>query len=149
MAKEIRLTASAVIKRDDSYLMVRDRETGLWSMPGGKIEYMESPKDAIKRESLEEIGRVVNVKGLIGIYQFLSSRNNWVTDFSYLCSISGNPRIVRPKEISDLRWFKLDELYSLSKNNQLRAGRAQIGVIEDYAEGKGFLPSNAVTSLRK
>jgi 8-oxo-dGTP pyrophosphatase MutT (NUDIX family) len=52
------LPAVAVVLRDPGgrLLLVRDRDTGTWSLPAGAIEPSESPIEAARRELLEETG---------------------------------------------------------------------------------------------
>lgn len=56
---------AAVIIRDGSVLMVRERSRGpsgrhdgpeYWTLPGGGIEAGEGPEDAVRREVAEEVG---------------------------------------------------------------------------------------------
>ena len=42
--------------RDDAVLLVKERDDGLWSLPGGWAEPDESPSEALVREVLEESG---------------------------------------------------------------------------------------------
>src|SRR5215213_10684410 len=49
-------------------LLVRQREGGVWSTPGGLIEPDERPADAAVREAWEETGLVVRPERLVGVY---------------------------------------------------------------------------------
>ena len=57
-----------VFDADGRLLLVRQREGGVWSTPGGVIEPDERPADAAIREAWEETGLVVRVDRLLGIY---------------------------------------------------------------------------------
>jgi 8-oxo-dGTP pyrophosphatase MutT (NUDIX family) len=52
----------------DRLLLVRQRESGIWSTPGGAIDPDERPADAIVRETWEETGLLVAPERLSGIY---------------------------------------------------------------------------------
>ena len=149
MANELRLTVSAVIERDEHYLFVRNRKSGLWSLPSGKLEYKETPTQALIRECRQEIGAYVDVIGLIGIYQFNSMHDNWITDFAHQCRLRGEPRIVRPKEIDKIEWLTLEDIYELKRKRELRSGRVQIDPIEDFLKkGRPELPSDLIKKPR-
>ena len=49
-------------------LLVRQRDGGIWSTPGGLIEPDERPADAVVREAWEETGLVVAPERLLGAY---------------------------------------------------------------------------------
>lgn len=49
-------------------LLVRQREGGVWSTPGGLIEPDERPADAAVREAWEETGLVIRPERLLGAY---------------------------------------------------------------------------------
>ena len=49
-------------------LLVRQRESGVWSTPGGVLEPDERPTDAVVRETWEETGLLIEPEALIGAY---------------------------------------------------------------------------------
>jgi len=49
-------------------LLVRQREGGVWSTPGGLIEPDERPADAAAREAWEETGLLVRPDRVLGVY---------------------------------------------------------------------------------
>jgi 8-oxo-dGTP pyrophosphatase MutT (NUDIX family) len=55
---------------DDEHrlLLVRQRERGAWSTPGGLIEPDERPSDAAVREAWEETGLLVRPERLLGVF---------------------------------------------------------------------------------
>ena len=59
-------TRAAVI-RDGGILLVRERGNGLWSMPGGWVDYNLSVRRNVVKEVLEEAGMVVEAERLIAL----------------------------------------------------------------------------------
>lgn len=49
-------------------LLVRRRDTGVWELPGGRVDVGESVTDTACRETLEEAGVSVRITGLLGLY---------------------------------------------------------------------------------
>lgn len=62
-----RIAAYAVVRQDDTLLMVRSGG-GLWILPGGGVEDGETITDAAVRECTEETGYVVAVDGNQPLY---------------------------------------------------------------------------------
>ena len=62
-----------VLKGDEVLLVQRARSPlrGHWSIPGGKVDHGESLEGAVKREILEETGCIVEVLGLIDVFEAL------------------------------------------------------------------------------
>lgn len=57
----------AVVDDEGRLLLVRRRDDGSWCLPGGRVEVGESWEDAARRECQEELGRDVEITGLVGI----------------------------------------------------------------------------------
>ena len=73
-------------------------------IPGGFLEYGESPQDAVKREYLEETGIVIEPKGIIGI-RF--NAHDWYVVFA-ADYVSGTPRS-DGDENSEVLWVDIEE----------------------------------------
>jgi 8-oxo-dGTP pyrophosphatase MutT (NUDIX family) len=73
----------------------------MWNLPGGRVEAAESPWDAVVREVIEEVGLLVRVDRLLGVYA-IPSRPGLV--FNFLCvPIGGTIRL--SDEADDIQWF--------------------------------------------
>ena len=70
---------AAVFDEAGCILLVQRRDDGLWAMPGGALEVGETPAEGACRETLEETGVVVRVRGLAGVYdsRFCGTRSTW------------------------------------------------------------------------
>lgn len=98
--------AAAVIVRDGKVLLIRRRlreGTLLWALPSGGVEAGETPADAARRESLEEVGLSVTP------VQSLGERIHPVTGrrmFYIACALdAGTPEIRDADEIAELAWI--------------------------------------------
>ncbi len=87
---------------------------GTWTMPGGKLHFGEELKDTAKREVLEETGVEVS-KGkleLVSVTDDIVKDAHFVT-IGFLCKdFPGEPEVMEPDEITEWRWFDLNELPS-------------------------------------
>jgi len=85
---------------------------GTWTMPGGKLEFGESFEDGAKREVLEETGVDISSEKI----EIISLSNDMVPDAHFvtigiIChSFNGEPQVTEPDEITQWKWFSLDEL---------------------------------------
>ena len=57
-----------VVFRDDAILLVKEREDGGWTLPGGWADVNESPREAVDREVFEESGYRVQATKLLALF---------------------------------------------------------------------------------
>jgi len=91
---------------------------GSWTMPGGKLHFQESFENGAKRESLEETGLILNKIEVISLTNDIVFDNHYIT-LGFLCEdFSGEVKIMEPEEITEWRWFDINNLptpmYSVS-----------------------------------
>lgn len=85
---------------------------GTWTLPGGKFDFGESFEQGAAREVAEETGIQIDSATL----RLISVTNDRVPDahfvtLGFLCEqFSGGPKVMEPDEITEWRWFPLDEL---------------------------------------
>lgn len=54
---------------DGRYVLIRRRDTGLWALPGGTVEWGETLRSTLCRELMEEAGvETIHLRELCGVY---------------------------------------------------------------------------------
>lgn len=86
------------------------RGEGTWTMPGGKLEYGESFEECAKRETLEETGIILNKIEIICVNNDKNEHAHFITIGTFSDDFSGEPKVMEPDEITEWKWFNLDDL---------------------------------------
>lgn len=113
-------SVKALINREGKFLILKEElhKGDVWDLPGGKIEYGESPEEALRREVKEELDLEIEIHGSVGVWYFFSqSQKHQVICHTYLCTPVGEVRIDTSKNpadevFTDLRWLTIDEILS-------------------------------------
>ena len=113
----------AGVIRDNKILLVREREDGCWTLPGGWGDVCETPTQGVIREVLEESGFIVNNPKLIAVkdrdvHPYSPKFPFHIYKMIFLCElVSGSPT---PNiEISEIEFFAQDDLPPLSQSRTL------------------------------
>ncbi|PPF44931.1 NUDIX hydrolase [Pseudoclavibacter sp. AY1F1] len=102
------LTVAAICFEDSEgrVLTVRKRGTTKFMLPGGKLEFGETPKAAAIREIEEEVGIVLDDADVTLLGEWTTAAaNEAATDLVgtvFLATLTGTPRA--RAEIAELRW---------------------------------------------
>lgn len=81
------VSVGAVVWRGDTVLLIkRGKEPflGLWSIPGGSVEYGEPLEAALARELHEETGITARIGGLVDVFQSITAHGHFVM-IDYAC----------------------------------------------------------------
>jgi ADP-ribose pyrophosphatase YjhB (NUDIX family) len=66
---QVKLGVGVGIYDTRGWLLLEKRsDSGLWGLPGGRVEAGEALSDTVRREVLEETGLTVTIDALVGVY---------------------------------------------------------------------------------
>ena len=112
---EPRLGVGACIVKDGRLLLfrrLRAPEKGFWSIPGGKVDFLEPAEDALRREVAEETGLALGELRLLCVSDLIhpAGPEHWLSPIYLAESFTGRPTLLEPEKHEGLDWFALDAL---------------------------------------
>jgi len=106
-----------IVFRDEKLLLVREKEDGLWTPPGGWVDVGDAPSRAVEKEIVEESGFTARAVKLIGVYnrdQHVHTPLPFaVFKLHILCQLTGGAATVSD-ETTEVGFFPRDALPPLS-----------------------------------
>lgn len=107
-----------VIDSEERFLLMRERSDGLWSLPGGWADPLDTPSTAVVREVREETGHVAEVIKLVGCWDrdargHLPPLAVAAYKLFFLCRSTGSGPF-EALETLEIGWFGIDNLPELS-----------------------------------
>jgi len=112
---------AGLIYNSEGELLLQRKGDGSWSLPAGAIEPSETPKQAIKREVLEETGYLVHELQLIDVFGGLEFRYTYSNGHEvenvvmlFLCTCKGTPKQPSDSETVELKFFSKKDFPGLS-----------------------------------
>lgn len=85
---------------------------GTWTMPGGKVEFMEKLIDAAKRELEEETSLKATKLDFLCISDDMTDTAHYVTTGFIVREYTGEVKTMEPETILEWKWFNLNDLPS-------------------------------------
>lgn len=87
---------------------------GTWSVPGGHIEFGETPEQTVIREAKEEVGVSIASAHIVAITNdvFEDSGKHYVTLWLRADGVGDEQLVPQEGEVSETAWFPLDALPS-------------------------------------
>jgi mutator protein MutT len=114
------VVVSGIIVRDGRILMTQRRGGSslayLWNIPGGKVESLESHRDALYRELSEEIGIRVNAAALAWTGDIRAGASGFEMNVFVVMGYIGEPQ---PLEGQGIGWFTPFEIHLMAQERRL------------------------------
>ena len=140
MASISHITVAAVIKRDNKFLMVKEKANGLivYNQPAGHWEVDETLVEAAKRETLEETAWEFTPEALVSIYRWKHPEKDEVYLRATFCGGVNNHHPDQPLDngILEAVWMTRDEVAALPEIERRSAMVLQS--IDDFEAGKRY-----------
>lgn len=115
-----RCVSEVMCVRGDEVLMVhavRGFSKGYWNLPGGFLDFGESPEDAARRETAEEVGVAVELDELVGTYlSGFPGKPSYTLGFVYRGRAGSDPFVLKSDEVDDARYFPIPKAVTLTRN---------------------------------
>lgn len=108
---------------------------GSWTMPGGKLDMFESFEEGARRETEEETGIIIKDPKVFCMSNDMTDDAHFVTVGLFCDDFEGEPAVMEPDEITQWRWFSLDDL---PKPLFFPSAR----VLENYKKDRFYFGSN-------
>ncbi len=114
-----------IVLHGDRVLLHRSEMDDLWSLPGGRVEMLESAGDALKREMKEELDVGIRVERLIWVvenfFEYDSKPYHEIAFYFLMTFPRGSHLYERDEPFMEydngfkliFRWYRLDELKKL------------------------------------
>ncbi len=95
-------------------LSSRDRDVGRWTLPGGGMEFGETPRQTLRREFYEETGLTPEIGGVLDVRSFLPPPELHVIQVIFEVEARGEPRVIEVDgSTADAGWFPTDAVASM------------------------------------
>ncbi|MBI2784138.1 MAG: NUDIX hydrolase [Gammaproteobacteria bacterium] len=137
MRSQIHLTVAAVVPRDGHYLMVVENIAGerVLNQPAGHMEAGESPIEAVRRETLEETGWLIEPIACLGLACFVAASGATYHRLSFVCEPIGQITDQIDPDIETALWLPAAAIRGADYPHRSPMVR---GVIEDHLAGMRY-----------
>eukprot|EP00871_Galdieria_phlegrea_P005079 jgi/Galph1/5572/GphlegSOOS_G4276.1 len=114
---------------------------GLWSFPGGKVQFGETLNEAFIREVKEETGLKPTIGPVFGVFDSFYKNNEGKLEYHFVIvdAIGFVPSDAKPvpsDDVTDARWFKVE--------NALRQDSHTKGLVEAIERAMSLLENGQV-----
>lgn len=121
---------------DGRIMLVKPAEQERWATLGGAVDIGESPAEAAIREAREEAGIEIELVRILGAFggrayevEYPNGDRCAYVGIAYEARIAGGTPVPDGNEITDIGWFRTDELAAVDLNGFARSLLADLGLL--------------------
>ena len=117
--------ASTWIMNDKGEILLQQRSKNkkknplLWGKTGGHVGHLETPLEAVKRETLEELGLKLNDRDIKLLDVYKSNSNEHYFSYGYIAFTNNKIEdfVLQKEEVEKVKYYKIEELEKYKENN--------------------------------
>ena len=114
MERRFFVAVKALLFDQDKFLLVKrsDKARGehhYWELPGGRMEFGETPENALQRELMEETGLSANILCPLQTWSFFREEETQIVGITFLCKAESN-KVQLSSEHDDFAWVRFEEI---------------------------------------
>ncbi len=121
-----KIVSTAFIHKEGKLLIVKRSESkelfpGDYEMPGGKLEFGEDAKEALKREIMEELGVDVSVFEPFHCFTYFSNdRKTQYVEIVFFAELADIEENIKLNDHTDMKWVVKEDLASYKMSDESR-----------------------------
>ncbi len=118
-AQNYTIGVGGIVRDDNQLLVIKDRFTKGYKLPGGHVDHQETIKKALKREVFEETGVEVEFESIINLGHFTRAQLE-ASNLYIVCTakaISKEISIHDKSEILEAKWINIDTFLNSEETN--------------------------------
>ena len=130
-ASLVREVVGVLVLDGGKLLMVkasRGYTKGMWNMPGGFVQYGETPEESAARETKEETGLDIKVESLVGVYTERFGGTYFTRGHVFVARPITRTLALAPDEIAEAAWMAPAEAYATCRNPFFRQALDKLGL---------------------
>jgi ADP-ribose pyrophosphatase YjhB (NUDIX family) len=118
MEQRMRIGVYGVAVHCDRLLLTqlssRDEDVGRWTLPGGGMEFGESPHETLTREFYEETGLLPEIGSVLDVMSYLPRPGLHVIQMMFEVQAQGEPRVIEVDgSTADAAWVPTESVASM------------------------------------